>query len=301
MKKIIVFILTSLLLLCNNIVSALDEENEDKNLFDIRDGIISVSIPVGIVEHENTINGDIVSIDDFGRLLIPGKPDLPTRIFSIAIPPGAVFVDLNYDAGEGIVLPGSYYIKPVTPPEVNDVKNLKIQLKEEKIFNENLEETYNSDIDYPASIVGFERTSGFRKYNLVDVRINPITYKPLSGRLTYYPDINVNINYEIIEDYDPSEIMFDDEESFKQRASEHILNYEATNDWYPSGQGGRENYDYVIITLDSLTSYIDDLVNWEEAKGKSVKVVTTTWIDSNYAGYDLAEKIRNFLREKYPS
>jgi hypothetical protein len=28
--------------------------------------------------------------------------------------------------------------------------------------------------------------------------------------------------------------------------------------------------------------------------------VTTTWIEANYNGYDLAEKIRNFLRDKYP-
>jgi len=43
------------------------------------------------------------------------------------------------------------------------------------------------------------------------------------------------------------------------------------------------------------------LVDWEEVKGRSVKVVTTSWINSNYDGYDLAEKIRNFLRDKYPS
>jgi len=36
-------------------------------------------------------------------------------------------------------------------------------------------------------------------------------------------------------------------------------------------------------------------------KGKSVYVATTSWIDSNYAGVDLAQKMRNFLRDKYPS
>jgi len=42
-------------------------------------------------------------------------------------------------------------------------------------------------------------------------------------------------------------------------------------------------------------------VNWEIGKGRSVNVVTTSWINSNYTGYDLAEKMRNFLRDKYPS
>ncbi|MCK5031193.1 MAG: hypothetical protein KAR64_06980, partial [Thermoplasmatales archaeon] len=60
-------------------------------------------------------------------------------------------------------------------------------------------------------------------------------------------------------------------------------------------------HDYVIITLDSLTSSLSQLVNSETSKGRNVQVATTTWIDANYAGYDLQEKMRNFLRDKYPS
>jgi hypothetical protein len=43
------------------------------------------------------------------------------------------------------------------------------------------------------------------------------------------------------------------------------------------------------------------LVDWETVKGRTVEVVTTSWINSNYSGYDLAEKMRNFLRDKYPA
>jgi hypothetical protein len=95
--------------------------------------------------------------------------------------------------------------------------------------------------------------------------------------------------------------MFDEVASFEQKASEFILNHDVAKDWYPPGQSGRSTYDYVIITLDSLTSSVDSLVNWEETKGKSVNVVTTSWINSQYSGYDQAEKIRNFLIDKYPS
>ena len=57
----------------------------------------------------------------------------------------------------------------------------------------------------------------------------------------------------------------------------------------------------MIITLDTLTTAIQPLVTWETAKGRNVYVATTTWIDANYTGYDLAEKMRNFLRDKYPT
>lgn len=55
MKKIIVLILISLLILYSNITFAVREENKDINLFDIKDGIISVNIPVGMVKCEKKI------------------------------------------------------------------------------------------------------------------------------------------------------------------------------------------------------------------------------------------------------
>jgi hypothetical protein len=303
MKKIVLGILVSLLMVGSVIAGSTSvnniELNENLTLFE--DGEIVTSIPVGSYEIESTDQGDIVTVEDFGRLLIPGKPDLPTKIFAIAIPPSAQYVDISYDTGERIELPGEYNVMPIPLPQVIGVEDPEVREKEDQVYNENYEITYNIDKTYPASIVEFERTAGFRKYNLVDVRVNPFSYKPLSGKLTYYPDITVYISYTFPEGYDPTEIMFDEVESFEQRASEFILNYEVAKDWYPTSPSGRSIYDYVIITLDSLTSSVNDLVDWEESKGKSVNVVTTSWINSNYNGYDLAEKIRNFLRDKYPS
>ncbi len=63
----------------------------------------------------------------------------------------------------------------------------------------------------------------------------------------------------------------------------------------------REQYDYVIITTDALTSSVTALADWESAKGHSVNVVTTEWIASYYEGWDLSAKMRAFLRDKYAS
>jgi hypothetical protein len=43
------------------------------------------------------------------------------------------------------------------------------------------------------------------------------------------------------------------------------------------------------------------LVAWETSKGRTVEVVTMSWIDATYWGWDPAHSIREFLREKYPS
>ena len=303
MKKIIFGIFVSLMLMISVIAGSTSVNNKDlnKNVTIFEDGAIITSIPVGSYNIKSTDQGEIIGVEDFGRLLIPGKPQLPTKIFAIAIPPGSQFIDLTYELGEGTTLSGTYDIMPTPLPKVIGVENPEVAEKEEQTYKENYETTYKSNEAYPNSIVEFERTAGFRKYNLVDVRVNPFQYKPLTGKLTYYPDITVHVNYAYPQNFNSEDIMIDNVESFEQRASEFILNYEVAKDWYPTYQGSRESYNYVIITLDSLTSSVQDLVDWEEMKGRSVNVVTTSWIDSNYNGYDLAEKIRNFLIDKYPS
>jgi len=305
MKKKVIGILICTLLIGTVFVSAsgnnLGTSTEKINVLTSSQDIISVNIPVGSYEIKQVDGYDEISIENFGRLLTPGKPNLPSKIFAVGIPPGAEITKITFDTGEGVVLPGTYNVPPASLPRVIGQENPDIYERELQIYEENYKTTYSNDEPYPALTVELVRTAGFRKYNLVDVRVTPFTYYPLSGKLIYHPNIEVYVSHTIPEGFSPEEIMIDNIESFEQRASEFILNYDQTVDWYPTGPTGRETYDYVIITLDSLTSSVEDLANWEEAKGRNVNVVTTSWISSNYNGYDLAEKIRNFLRDKYPS
>ena len=298
MKKIVFGIFVSMLMLGSVITSAsIVEFQKNENSF----SEISVAIPIGDYEIEEKNTGDEINLEDFGLLNIPGKPDLPSKIFSIAIPPETEFKDISYDIGEGIVIDGYFDISPVSLPRVIGVEKPEIYTQELAKYNKNYDEIYSSDKSYPSSNVEFVRTAGFRKYNLVDVRVNPFIYKPISKELTYYPDITVTISYAYPEDYSSENIMIDNIEQAEKKAEQIILNYDQAKDWYPTSKGSRDNYDYVIITLESLESSISDLVDWEEAKGRSVYVATTEWITDNYNGYDLAEEIRNFLMDKYPS
>jgi len=301
MKKHVIGIFLCMLMISSVLASATVNINKETNLFNIEDGTISVTMPVGKYEIESTTEGDEISVENFGRLLIPGKPNLPSKIFSIAIPPGAEIIDINFKVPDNIILPGYYNVLPVVLPRVIGEEIPEIYQQELNQYNENYNEVYESNDPYPSSVVEFVRPAGYRKYNLADVRINPITYHPSSGKLIYYPEIIVDISYTFPDGFSMDDVMIDDLAKTEQQAEKIIYNYEQAKNWYPKCIGGRDTYDYVIITLDSLTDEVQDLVDWEENKGKNVSVVTTTWINSNYAGYDLAEKIRNFLRDKYPS
>ncbi len=56
---------------------------------------------------------------------------------------------------------------------------------------------------------------------------------------------------------------------------------------------------YLIVADESLASAFRPLAHWKTQKGLPARIATTRWIAANYGGVDLAERIRNFLREAY--
>jgi len=74
----------------------INEEN-----LDLED-TISISIPIGSYEIINNEEGQEIFVEDFGSLLVPGKPNLPSKIFSFAIPPGAEFEDITFQTNNEI-------------------------------------------------------------------------------------------------------------------------------------------------------------------------------------------------------
>ena len=300
MTKKIIGIFICMLMISGALVSANTIMNNSKKL-SIEENTITITIPVGTYQIIEVNQGYKVAIENFGGLLIPGKPNLPSKIFSIAIPPGAIVQDVTFEGRNSMALPGKYTIVPNSLPRVIGQEDPAIYERDQQQYEQNYQFVYEQNNPYPESIGDVVGTGGYRKYNLVDVRINPICYYPLSGRLTYYPDVTVKVCYTFPETVAEEDIMIDNLPRTEQIAKDMILNYDQAQEWYPNRSNGREQYDYVIITLDSLTSAISPLVDWETMKGRSVNVVTTSWISSNYEGYDLAAKMREFLRDKYPS
>jgi len=60
-----------------------------------------------------------------------------------------------------------------------------------------------------------------------------------------------------------------------------------------------QRVEQVIITNQALSSGFQEIADWKTKKGLPAKVVTTEWIEQHYEGYDLQEKIRNFINYAY--
>ena len=259
---------------------------------------ISVSIQIPSYSIFETLKGEKIIVDGFGRLSDPGEPYLPSKVFSIAIPPSAAFVALNVDPGEKRVIPGVHDIYPIEPSvipwEYDDLADEQAMKYQSLVTS-----IYASDEPYPSQIVTLKGISGYREYNLVDIQVSPFVYTPCLGSISYYPQITLRVSYRLPEQAD-GEVHY--RSAVNDPLAQHIiLNYNQAQTWYcPQHPSTIDQFDFVIITLDSLVETVEPLVQWETEKGRTVRVVTKTWIESEYPGFDTAEKIRNFLRDKYP-
>jgi hypothetical protein len=264
---------------------------------------LTLTINASAYQISDLNNGrQIIKMDGFGFKLTPGKPMLPAKSFMIALPPGAEVISVTTENNSSVELDGIYDITPAPPNSILYVSDsLTARFHEE--WQRNYDFTYSSDQIYPEKSAEYMAQGMLRKYSYARVAYYPFSYKPESGKLTLNPSVNVTIEYEIaISDDQNMERLLADTKA-DARASEIFVNYAEAELWYQSSGYDKSRdtiiADYLIITADYLTSAVQPLVDWKNDIGYKVKRVPTIWIEGNYSGADLQEKIRNFLIDKY--
>ena len=127
------------------------------------EGTISVTVDAGAYEIQETPQGHRVLAAEFGRIGIPGKPDLPAKIFALAIPPGAEVLDVTFEAVKEIPLSGRFKIPPASLPRVIGPEDPEVFAGEKRRFEANYESVYGQDQPYPAGAGRFVRTAVYRR------------------------------------------------------------------------------------------------------------------------------------------
>lgn len=266
---------------------------------------ITFTVSAGPYEIQETDDGfHRIEMEGFDRLQIPGKPMLPARQFHFAIPPGAQVTEVKIAGAQQMSLEGTYRIGPA-PGVIPWGLGEEAVRESKRDWQRSYDATYLSDAPFPQNAGEDLGLGGLRKYTVLRIAFYPFAYHPQSGRLAFCSRATVEVSYSL-----PSP---GSEEGIRvrrslvdgvgeERARRLLDNYYQARTWYASEEGvsaPKATYDYVIITTSSLQSAVADLVDWKEELGHTVNVVTTSWISSNYSGWDLVEQIRNFLIDKY--
>ncbi len=247
---------------------------------------------------QQTPEGYLVHMDDFGRLSTPGEPTLPSKIVAVAIPPSAVVSSVSYESHDPMVLSERYTISPISPAlPLNENEELTKTIQQQ--YKNTYTQIYTHNANYPEEIVTLVRTAGFRSYNLVDLRVSPFQYRPLDRKLIFHTDIRITVSYSMPRDTatQPSLPL---SSRMQHRAEQFIVNYDQAQQWYSSNAPHSTGlYDYVFITPQNLVDAVQPLVDWETYKGRNVNVVTLESIKLTNKGADLSAKLRSFLQNKY--
>jgi len=223
----------------------------------------------------------------------PGKPLLPFWTLTLVIPQGMRVARVDVVSGPSADIPCPYPVLPVQPPVSTNQPTLPQFVPPDA-------SVYGSSAPWPAQLyevgpVGIK--SGFR---LVTLNLYPLRYQPSQNNLVLARSLRVTVHYEPDLSAVPERLTERQLQFFSSGVRALVANPEDVNRYAPAERSTDfGTYDYVIITNSTLEPAFQRLVNWRTRKGYSTVVRTTTWINSNYTGRDLQEKIRNFIRDYY--
>jgi len=237
-----------------------------------------------------------------GRLVIAdaaymnpvGAPDVPCRIVTVALPPGAIVQSVSFSGAR--ILVGNILLESSQPPlpMIYDYAAAELQDK----FEESRDFYYQSDNVYPSILGTRISTGGLRKYTLITVACYHFGYNSVSKALYCAPRINVEVEYIMPDPESPRALQAQglmDDVTFDDMAQELIYNWDETQQWYQTDQPRRAD-GYYIVVPSAIQSAVDALVTHRQNQGYDVHVVTREYVEASTVGDDPPQKLRNYFR-----
>ncbi|MEO0228047.1 MAG: C25 family cysteine peptidase [candidate division WOR-3 bacterium] len=228
----------------------------------------------------------------------PGEPRLPKLIQAVLIPAGAVPASVEIVSEEVIELKGNYKIYPYQPDVPLPMPN-KVFIPK---FFEPKKEIYNSNRIYPNAKLKLIGVGSLCGYQIAHIEINPVEYIPLDGRLRLLTRLTYRLKY-FENRVDNTVPTAEQQRIFGEDVRTFVANPEMVDIFAPHVNGKSPSrilpsgdYKYVIISgAIAFDTIFQRLADWKTKKGIPTKVVQISWIGNTYSGYDLPEKLRNFI------
>ena len=232
-----------------------------------------------------------------------GAPELPIIRRQYYIPKNASNLQLEASILHEHILDGAYNVYPsqgLLPMNMSD-----------RSFIE-LDENWMSQV-YPGLISEILADDMLFGYRVVTIGYYPFEFNAMTKKLSVR-DIEISLNYAVIaQTYaeDCSQYKYNTESSkrYIENLVENtdLLNHDLSDmelRALPLTRNSEiQSYksptpDFVIITNKELESVFQSLADWKTKRGIFTHIETTEFIDSEFVGADLCEKIRNYIIEK---
>lgn len=257
--------------------------------------VMQITVPFDPEEVRLEANGLYTAPRLEGMSLIEsdGQPCLPTLPVRIALPVGCRATSIRaVDAVYEVVL-GQYRIAPAGPCFPLSMADAVVpSLPDPSI--------YSRDAFFPSDACMFNSSGAVWGIPIAYATIYPVRWNPATLELEVLQHITLEVEYAP----DPSAILIQRRAASSEAAAVDLARRIVVNPDDVRGSGSAivperdlEYGQYVIIAPPGFDGQIADLVAWKTAKGVPAEVYTTIWIEEQYDGYDLQQKIRAFLAD----
>lgn len=228
---------------------------------------------------------DRVSMPDLSNFGAIGHPSLPASGAQILLPHGADVESVEVRLMDPIPLGTGYFVEPVAKPVRLSAEpgSWELPIPDEAV--------YALSHAVPQKRFKTMSTQNFRGYRILNVRLHPVEYIPLTGELFYYSKMTVVVNTASDGRQAPGFRGFTEDQA---QAQEKVDNPHVALT-YPAGasKAGR-GYDLLIVTVPSLVSAFQPLKDYHDTTGILTEIHTTNEIGSTSPG-----DVRSYIFDRF--
>jgi len=266
----------------------------------------TIKVSKGDIQFDKVKGYDIVHLPNAFFSGPDGAPMLPDKTLQYIIPIDKDVSKINIVSFKETVLEGTYLIYPKQPDQILGA--------EKENFVEPKSEFYGRNEFYPGKLIDHIQTGFMAGNRICSFSFYPIRYNPVNKKISQVTEITFKFVFKddskecvssqnlskyayktLIENIqsiveNPHEVI--PKTSLKEKTDKKVSNKRSA---IATPTPGILNIEQVIITNQAFSSGFQEIADWKTKKGIPAKIVTTEWIDQNYNGVDLQEKIRKFI------
>lgn len=225
-----------------------------------------------------------------------GSPALPELPLYVVIPPSATVTGVEVLSADVHTLQGDYAVMPAQLTRPFSV------LTEPKFVTPNMA-IYGAKAVWPENIVAYHSTGTKGGFQIGAFRIYPVRYLPADNKLVFCTNLKLRITYQEgavtpmrrteaqIRMHTSDLLSLVNNPEDIDRFTPMVRREPISSPFLPAG-----NYEHVILTPYAYKDTFQVLANWRTKQGIPSRIfcIESTAV---YPGLDVAEKMRNFLRD----
>lgn len=218
-----------------------------------------------------------------------GNPSLPYRAATLLLPQGERVKSVNIQGKNLQRIEGCFRLMPIQYTSPYSATTTPGFVKNEAV--------YASNQIFPAQIYGNVQTGLLNGYSFGTLLITPLVYEPLSGRVSFYSEIQVSIETEP----DPQAQWAANLPQAGKQAMLRVAQLAQNDEMIMAyrQKSPANAYQLLIITPDSLKNEYNTLRDYYANWGILSETASTETIYAGTTGVDKAEKIRNYIKNEY--